>query len=160
MGDMIRADTAALDKLARNLKAASPASYKAAKKGLRAAGVVVMEKAAKSADWGRISGQDPEDEGSRTMNSGHVSVSNGLLVRVWFGGAGAPQAAAIENDGKGFVRHPTYSPRPTAPEKVGWTDKHSKPAYLEPARAATEAAVATSVRDVVEQAIDDTVHRL
>lgn len=148
-GEMIVADTRGMDRLARNLKAASPAAYKGARKGLRAAAVPVLTRAQTNAAYS-----------SRIPQTGRIIVTAGLVVRVVFGGQNAPDAAPIENDGKGFVRHPTFSPRPDVPEKVGWTDENSKPAFLEPARAATEEQVAVTVTGVVEQAIADTVNSL
>lgn len=149
MGEMIVADTRGLERLARNLKAASPAAYRATRKGLRAAAVPVLARARSNASFS-----------SRIPQSGRIVVTSGLVVRVVFGGASAPDAAPIENDGRGFVRHPTFSPRPTVPEKVGWTSSGSHPAFLGPALEAEAETTVEVVIEIVEQAVEDTVNRL
>lgn len=150
MRDMIVADTRGMDRLATSLRAASPASYKATRKGLRLAAGPVLAQAKANASYS-----------SRIPQSGRIVVTSGLVVRVVFGGQRAPDAAPIENDGRGHVRHPTFSPRSgTNGEKVGWTDANSHPAFLEPARAATEEQVAVTVGKVVQKAVDDSINSL
>lgn len=59
-----------------------------------------------------------------------VDVAGGSMVEVDL--TAAPDALPIENDGKGHVRHPTFSPRPSVPNRVGWTSKHSHAAFFAP----------------------------
>lgn len=51
----------------------------------------------------------------------------GLNAKIQFGGDAAPDAAPIENKGKGFVRHPVFG------NKDVWTAKNSHPPFLGPA---------------------------
>jgi hypothetical protein len=70
---------------------------------------------------------------SKRIPSSVVLRTTGANFKITVGGAAAPNAVPIENRGKGFVRHPTYSPRPAVDEKVGWTSKNSHPAVGAPA---------------------------
>lgn len=149
MPDPIVADTSGLDRLSFALKASDGAAYTGARKALRLAAVPILERAKANAGYS-----------TRIPGSGRIVVSHGLVVRVVFGGSAAPNAAPIENDHRGNVRHPTYSPRPNVPEKVGWTSKNSHPAFLAPAADAEAQVVAETVGGVVAKAVEDTLGSL
>ncbi len=73
--------------------------------------------------------------------------------RLSAGGDAAPNAAPIENKGKGFVRHPVFASPNKGRSEWTWTDKHSRPAFLAPALdAKADEVVAT-----VEKAVGDAV---
>ena len=145
-GQPIVADTRQLSRLARDIRAASPAAWKACRVALRASGQTILDTAKANASYS-----------SRIPGSGKVVVTAGGNIKVTFGGESAPDAAAIENKGKGFVRHPTFSPRPGVDEKVGWTSARSHPAFLGPAldahREEIAAAIIAAVGDAVEHAL-------
>jgi hypothetical protein len=146
---MIVADTRGMDRLARNLRASAPAAYRGARKGLRLAAGPVLTRAQANAGYS-----------SRIPSSGRVVITSGLVVRVVFGGKSAPNAAPIENDGKGFVRHPTFSPRPGVPQKVGWTSVNSHPSFLHSALDAEASRVVGTVLDVVSKAVETSLDAL
>lgn len=131
----IYADTAALSRLARNLRASGPAAWKAYKVSVRAAAQVVLADAQSRASFSQ-----------RIPQSGRVQVTAAGNVKIVFT---APDAAPIENGGKGFVRHPVFGNR------EAWTSKNSHPAFAAPAvEAGQEAMVAA-----IETAITDAVAR-
>lgn len=108
-------DTRQFNAAARAFRKVAPEAYKAAQIALRTSARVTLSRAAGKAAG--FSGRIPQ--------SGRVRMS-GLNARIQFGGDNAPDAAPIENRGKGFVRHPVFGNREV------WTDKNSHPAYLGP----------------------------
>lgn len=141
----IYADTAALSRLARTLRAASPAAWKACRTELRAVGDVILQDA-KS----RLASETYKPgHGTRIAQSGKVRVTAAGNVKLVFT---APDARPVENGGKGFVRHPVFGNR------QNWTDKNSHRAFAAPAvdahreeaAAAIESAVTKAVRRVIE----------
>jgi hypothetical protein len=139
-GTPIVADTRQLSKLARDLRKASPEAWKAYRVAVRAAAQIVAEDAKSRASFSH-----------RIPGSIKVRVTSGGNVKVVAGGDAAPDAAPIENKGKGFVRHPTFGR--TGPGD--WTSKNSHPAYLAPAFDAHKEAV----MDAIERAVGDAVER-
>ena len=138
------ADTSGLARLARDLRRASPEAWKACRASLQEAAAPVAADAKAAASYS-------------TRIPGSIKVRTGRgNVKVIAGGEAAPNAAPIENKGKGFVRHPTFSPRPGVPGKVGWTAKHSHPAFLSPAFEARKVAAASKI----ERAVTDAVERV
>jgi hypothetical protein len=108
-------DTRDFAKFARALRQAEPDLYHQLKSELRGAGEIVAGKVRSRASFS-----------SRIPGTVKVRTS-GVGVRVIVGGPGAPDAAPIENSGKGFVRHPVFG------NKDVWTAKGSRPAFFEPA---------------------------
>lgn len=133
-GFSIVADTKQMASLARGLRRAAPLAYKAAQKSIRAVAVIVKNEAAANAPGARIAG------------SGSVRM-NGLNAKVRFGGDAAPDAAPIENEGKGFIRHPTFGHNP-------WTAKNSHPAFLWPAFQNHQEEAAKTIEQAVYDAVD------
>lgn len=135
----IYADTAALGRLAKNLRAASPAAWKAYKVSVRAAAQVILDDAKANASY------------SSRIQSGKVKVTSGGNVKLVFD---APNAAPIENKGKGFVRHPVFIPKDKLPGPPGrWTAKHSHPAFAAPAIDAGQEAMLTAIETAITNAV-------
>jgi hypothetical protein len=89
----------------------------------------------------------------RISNSVKV-VPAGDTVTVTAGGSEAPEAAPIENKGKGFVRHPIFVPAAEMPGPPGsWTRKNSKPPFFAPAVAASEAPFEESAKSALEETL-------
>jgi hypothetical protein len=112
----VAVDVEAIRVLAADLRRVSPAAWAATKAGLAKGGELVLKDAQANASFS-----------SRIPSSGVVQVSPSGGVRVRFGGDGAPDAAPIENKGKGHVKHPVFGNRSV------WTNKNSPPAFLSPA---------------------------
>jgi len=127
-------DTKDLARLARDLAKASPEAWAACRTSMRAAVEPIAEDArVRSAFSSRI-------EWTIKVRTGRGN------VKIVAGGPGAPNAAPIENRGKGHVRHPI-------PNTNQWTEKNSPPAYLGPAyEAGKEKAL-----DEIEAAVVATV---
>lgn len=136
-GVKVVVDTKALARLARDLRAAAPEAWKACRVSLRAAGEIVAQDARARTSYS-----------SRIPGSIKVRVTSGGNVKVVAGGEAAPDAAAIENRGRGHVRHPVFGDREV------WTDKNSRPAFLAPALEAHYEEVADMVTDAVAAAVD------
>jgi hypothetical protein len=132
-GIPVYADTAALSRLSKSLRAASKVAWKAYKVGAAAGAEVVLKDA-----QGRTS------YSKRIPQSGRVRVTAAGNPEVVFT---APNAAPIENAGKGFVRHPTYGHRDR------FTDKNSHPAFAAPALAAHQEEVVAAVEVAITEAI-------
>ena len=160
-------DTRELKDLARDLRKASPELAKGFRTKMKAAGEVVKTEAMARASFSR-----------RIPPSLRVSVTgNGTTVKVVAGGARAANAAAIENRGEGFVRHPVFevgaskggggrtllshSKRhpelvtPAGQSRSGgvapWTSKNSHPAFLAPALEAKSEEVTEGISAVVDE---------
>lgn len=136
-GVAIVADTSQLSQLAKDLRIAAPEAWKACRVSLRAMGQVVAEDARQRASFS-----------SRIPASIRVRVTSGGNVKVIAGGNAAPDAAAIENRGKGHVRHPVFGDRDV------WTDKNSLPAFLSPALDAHREEVVKGIEDAVVAAVE------
>jgi hypothetical protein len=136
-GVAIVADTAQLSRLARDLRIAAPEAWKACRVSLRAMGRLVADDAKERASFS-----------SRIPGSIRVRVTSGGNVKVVAGGAKAPDAAAIENQGRGHVRHPVFGDREV------WTDKNSPPAFLAPALDAHREEVMKGIEDAVVAAVE------
>jgi hypothetical protein len=136
-GVSISVDTRALSRLAADLRYAAPESWKACRVALKAAGEIVAADAR-----ARTSYSD------RIPGSIKVRVTRGGNVKVVAGGEAAPDAAAIENRGKGFVRHPVFGDRQV------WTDKNSRPAFLAPAFAAHQEEIVELMTEAVTAAVE------
>lgn len=132
-GIPVYADTAALSRLSKQLRAASKVAWKAYKVGAAAGAEIVLKDAQARASFSQ---QIPQ--------SGRVSVSAGGNPRVVFT---APNAAPIENKGRGHVRHPVHGHRDR------WTDKNSPPAFAAPALEAHAEEVVALVEKALVEAI-------
>lgn len=143
---MVMVDTRALAAAAKQLRETAPAGWAAARKGLAAAGELIKADAASRSSYS-----------SRIPASLRVRVTGGGIVKVVAGGSSAPNAAPIENHGRGFVRHPVFIPRAQLPGPPGrWTAKNSHPAYLTPALHDNVPAV----EKLVDAAIGATLERM
>lgn len=100
VGTPIVADTEGLLRLAQGLRAASPAAYRAYQRTARAGAARVLAGARARASYS-----------SKIPGSGRIRMLPNGNVRITFGGASAPDAAPLENRGKGFVRHPLFGDR-------------------------------------------------
>jgi hypothetical protein len=140
-GASILIDTKQFSLLVRGIRASGPAGKAAVRGAMRESAELVKAEAAQRASF---SSRVP---GSLTARA---TATN---FKVSAGGEAAPDAAAIENKGRGFVRHPTYSPRPGVPERVGWTDKNSHPAFLSPAMEAKEEEVVELITERLTDAV-------
>lgn len=67
--------------------------------------------------------------------------------KVSAGGEAAPNAAPIENKGRGFVRHPVFG------DREAWTEKNSHPAFLSPALEAHEEEIVELIADRLAAAV-------
>jgi hypothetical protein len=132
-------DTSGLTKLARDLRALGPAQDRAVRLGIRHVVNKVRDAARSNASFStRIPG---------SVKS-HVSV-RGLSGSVSAGGSAAPDAAPIENRGKGHVRHPIFG------DKTKWTDKNSHSAFLAPAVRANAERLILELSDLFNDIIKD-----
>ena len=129
-------DTRSLARLARDLRKAAPDAWKAYRTSVRAVAEVVLEDAKQRASFS-----------SRIPQSMKIRVTAGGNVKIVAGGDAAPDAAAIENRGRGFVRHPVFGNR----EK--WTAKGSHAAFLAPALDAHRDEVAQAIEEAVADAV-------
>lgn len=135
-GIPIFADTTALTRLSRDLMAAAPEAWKACRVAMRAEAEVVAEDARQRVDYS-----------SRIEWSIKVRVRPGS-VKIIAGGDAAPDASPIENQGKGFVRHPVFGNREV------WTAKNSHPAFLAPALEAHKEEVLLGIEAAVVGAVN------
>lgn len=130
---MLKADASALKNLGKQLRKADTTMYKATQASLRVVGRRVADRAVANAS-----------QFAKTPPKGSVSASGVNAVIVRAGGDGADWKA-IENHGKGHVRHPVFG------DRQKWTEKNSPPAFLLPAatvglrRSADELAEALTV---------------
>lgn len=129
-------DTRELKALAKDLKASSPELTKRLRTGMRAAGQIVADEAKSRSAYSR---QIPGSIGVSVLGFG-------ATVKVT---AKAPNAAPIENEGKGFVRHPVFG------DMDVWTAKNSHPAFLGPALDAKADDVAEAISNVVDATLDE-----
>lgn len=141
-GAIIDIDVGALRAAAEQMRATIPAAHAAAKVALAAGGELVKNTAASNASYSQ-----------RIPGSIRVQVTSGLVVNVIAGGDAAPDAAPIENRGKGFVRHPVFGNRQV------WTAKNSHPAFLTPAGRSNEAAIVALYEKTVGDAVRDVFER-
>lgn len=129
-------DTTGIKGLARDLKAVAPEAAKEFRNGLKVAGELVAEEARVRSSF------------SKRIPSSIKVRTSGQSVKVIAGGDTAPLAAAIENKGAGFVRHPVFG------NPQVWTSKGSHGAFLGPAADAKGDAIAPLVENAVARAID------
>jgi len=140
-GASIVIDTRQFAALARGIRASGPAGKAAVRGAMRESAQIVKAEAEKRSSF------------SRRIPLSLKARAAGNNFKVSAGGEAAPNAAPIENKGRGFVRHPTYSPRPGVPERVGWTDKNSHPAFLSPALEAHTEEIAELIADRLTEAV-------
>lgn len=141
-GSVLEIDVAALREAAAVMRATIPAAHAAAKVALAEGGEMVAKTAAGNASYS-----------DKIPGSLRVVVTGTLIVRVYAGGDSAADAAAIENRGKGFVRHPVFGNR------AAWTDKNSHPAFLQPAGEADKEAIFVLYESVTGDAVREVLDR-
>jgi hypothetical protein len=130
-------DTRGLSRLARDLRVASPEAWRAYRESVRVVAQVVLRDAQSRASF---SSRIPESMRIRTTGAGNV--------KIIAGGEAAPDAAAIENRGRGFVRHPVFG------DREDWTSKNSHPAFLAPALDAHREEVVKGIEEAVFGAVE------
>lgn len=135
----VTVDVEALRVLAADLRSVAPAAWKETKAALAKGGALVLNDAQANASYSK-----------RIPGSGVVQVTSAGSVRVRFGGDAAPDAAPIENEGKGHVRHPVFGNREV------WTSENSHAAFLAPAVNKNRAAILS----IVEQTVGDRIQRI
>ena len=140
-GVPIVVDTQELAMIGKLLRSSGKAGTLAFRGAMKAGGELVANDARQRASY------------SKRIPGSIVVRSTGSNFKVRAGGEAAPDAAPIENRGKGFVRHPTFSPR-FGGERIGWTEKNSHPAFLSPALEAQADNVVAVVTNRLEAAID------
>lgn len=96
-------------------------------------------------------------------STGKIRVTGGGIVKVIFGQKGYQthnNAAAIENQGKGFVRHPVFVKRADLPGPAGrWTEKNSHPAFLAPAFERHKDEIIAATTAAILKACEETLER-
>jgi hypothetical protein len=139
-------DTRELKSLARELRALGPEVTRSMRVGVREMLEVVRAEAARRSDYSH-----------RIPGSLRVRVSaRGLSGSVYAGGAKAPDAAPIENRGKGHVRHPIFIPKAKLPGPPGsWTAVHSHEAFLSPALEAKSMELEEMTDALLERIIEE-----
>jgi hypothetical protein len=134
-GASIYIDTHELKDLARDLRKFRPESYKEFRGQMKKAALIVVAEARGRA---RYSKQIPPSiKPSLT--------ASGTAVSIKAGGTRAPNAAPIENKGKGFVRHPVFG------DVENWTSAGSHPAFLSPSVDAKAEELTETVAEVVDR---------
>lgn len=136
-GVPVYADTAALSRLSRSLRRAAPVAWATYKATAREAAGVILEDAQSRASFSQ-----------RIPGSGSVQVTGGGNVKIVFT---APNAAPIENQGRGFVRHPVYG------HMDRWTDENSRPAFASPALEAHIAPTVAKIDAALREAVARTL---
>jgi hypothetical protein len=129
-------DTSQLSRLAKDLRLAAPEVWKAYRVTVRKLAQPLLAGMQRRASYS-----------TRIPASGKIRVTSGGNVKIVFGGDAAPNAAAIENRGRGFVRHPI-------PNTDAWTEKNSHPAFMSPELDAHVEEVAKGVGDAVVVAVE------
>jgi hypothetical protein len=136
-GSPILADTRGLSRLARNLRQASPETWKACRVALRVAVQPVAADAQSRASYS-----------TRIPQTVKVRVTGGGNVKIVAGGVNAPDAAPLENKGQpGTFRHPVFGNREV------WVDQPARP-FLGPAVEAHKVEVAAKLEAAVTEAIE------
>lgn len=132
-------DAQQLSELSRDLRRVSPETYKATQKTIRVAAMAILADAEERVSYSK-----------RIGRSGKIRMS-GLNATVIFGGDAAPDAAPIENEGRGYVRHPVFG------NMNVWTAENSHPAFLAPAFLEKAAEVEEALGDAVLVALDTVI---
>jgi len=150
---MVAVDTKDMSRMARDLRRGTPELWPACHKALLAAALPVKRDAVARASWVKAT---PPDKPSHHSGVGvaasiHIRVTPGGAVEVVAGGAEAPEAAPIENKGRGFVRHKVFG------HTDRWTAKHSHAAFLQPAFDRYEAAAMAAIEEAVVKATERAV---
>lgn len=134
------ADTRALRNMGRQLRQIDAALYRETQKSLRVVGERIAGRARQRAG-----------EFAKTPPTVKVSASglSAVIVR-----ADGPTAdwKAIENHGKGHVRHPVFG------DRGNWTDLHSPPAFLLPAATEDLRKDAADVAEALTVRVEKTIH--
>lgn len=139
-GVSVVADTRSLSRLARDLRRASPEAWKAYRVAVAGVAEIVRKDARSRASYSK-----------RIPDSMKIRVTSAGNVKIVAGGAMAPNAAPIENKGRGFVRHPVFG------DRENWTDENSRPAFLAPALDAHRDEVVRVIEDAVYAAVERAV---
>lgn len=115
MAFKVTADTSSFGKFATDLRRSVLVADAASRVATRAGAQSILKDAQARASFS-----------TRIPGSGHVRVVRGGY-EVVFGGSSAPDAAPIENRGKGYVTHPVFGREGTM------TNKNSRPPFIQPA---------------------------
>ncbi len=147
-------DTKEMSRLARDLRLGAPDVWAECRKALLAAAMPVKQDAiARVNSWNRETPADmPSHHSGRGVAASiHIRITSGGEVEVVAGGAEAPEAAPIENKGRGFVRHKVFG------HEDRWTAKNSHAAFLAPAFDMFEGAAYKHIEDAVVGAVERTM---
>jgi hypothetical protein len=140
--EIIVVDSKPLKAMARDLRELDKASYDEFRGAMKASGTLVKEEAARRA--GEFSTRIPPSLKVRVTGLGTTVKVVGT----------SPNAAPIENGGRGMVRHPTFVKEADLPGPAGsWTSKNSHPAYLAPALDAKSDEIEVLVDAAIERAL-------
>jgi hypothetical protein len=141
-GASILIDTKQFSMLVRGIRASGPAGKAAVRGAMAESAAIVKAEAARRASF------------SRRIPASLKARATATNFKVSAGGEAAPNAAPIENKGRGFVRHPIFVPLDKLPGPPGsWTEKNSHPAVLSPAFEATEEEVIELITDRLTDAV-------
>jgi hypothetical protein len=144
-GIPIVVDTRQFSTLTRGLRASGAAGAAAVRGAMRDSAEIVKADAADRASY------------SRRIPRSLTARATATNFKVSAGGDAAPNAAPIENGGRGFVRHPVYpSPLKDRTEWT-WTEKNSHPAFLAPALSARTDEILELVADRLQKAVADAI---
>lgn len=141
-GISVVADTRELAKFARSLRRASPEAWAAYRAAVRVAAEAVAADARSRAGF---STRIPATIKVRVLSSGNIEITAG--------GDAAPDAAPLENKGKGGTfRHPVFGNREV------WVNQPARP-FLAPALEAHREEVAQAIEDAVMVALNRAIGR-
>jgi hypothetical protein len=132
-------DSRQFSALTRGIRASGPAGAAAVRRALRDSAEIVKTAAAQNASY---SSRIPGSLRAR------ATATN---FKVSAGGDAAPDAAPIENKGRGFVRHPVFG------DRENWTEKNSHPAFLAPALEAHTEEIVELLTDRLTAAVDEAI---
>lgn len=133
-------DVSDFSRFAKVLRKKAPESATKMRKGLRASGMIVSERTKANASFS-----------SRIPGSVSVRTS-GASVSVTAGGTKAPNAAPIENKGKGYVRHPVFG------DMSNWTGKNSHGPWFTPAVHDAAPFFRKAMTDVLEDTVQEVIN--
>ena len=136
---------AELKDFARQARNCAPIVNARLSRGVRAAGELVAKAASRKADF------------SKRIPASIKVTTRGPVAKITAGGEKAPNAAPIENEGKGFVRHPIF-PRSGDRSEWTWTEKNSHGPFLHPALDENADAAAELIAGAADEAFLRVIH--
>jgi hypothetical protein len=143
---IVEFDTKQFSALVRGIRASGPAGKEAVRTTMRESAEIVKAEAADRASY------------SKRIPGSLKARATATNFKVSAGGEAAPNAAPIENKGKGFIRHPvflTYDQAHSGDDayKGRWTEKNSHPAFLHAALEVKEEEIVELIADRLTEAV-------